>query len=457
MALNLRARLALIREKPGIPASAPEPAGKERRPPDALRESAKDRPPRPPAFSQWEDAGYLTLRRTFTVPAPAIPKAMPGGLPVLLPDLEAAGGASALSPAGFLFFDLETTGLSGGAGTVAFLAAFGRCAGGRGRGRRAGLEITQFLLLDYPGENDFLDAVLRFMGASVNGTFLVTYNGKSFDSQILKTRCLMNGFPPPEFLQLDLLYPARRMWKRVLPNCSQATIETMILGLDRSGDLPGSLAPGIWFDFLRSGETFERPGEAAGRLLGICDHNVKDISGLFSLFAAFTEIAASPAEGAARYRCDLENLAMIWRRSFRAVSASVGPLFRDGGSDAKRKAAALELLEAAAREYPRSCLRLAFDLMRSGRREEGRVLLERLAGGEQAGFWRCPPGRSVPALALRTLAIDAERILRRPDMARAFLERSLLPDADGLPAGLREDLQRRLDRLAPQGVAGGVS
>lgn len=440
MALNLRARLALIREKPGIPVSTPEQAGKTP-PPAAVRAAARKKSPRPPGFSQWEDAAYLTLRRTFTVAADAIPKVMPGSLPVLLPDLEAAGGVSALSPAGFLFFDLETTGLSGGAGTVAFLAAFGRYAGGR----RTGLEITQFLLLDYPGESDFLDAVLRFMDASANGTFLVTYNGKTFDSQILKTRCLMNGFPPPEFPQLDLLYPARRMWKRVLPNCSQATIETMILGLDRSGDLPGSLAPGIWFDFLRSGETFERPGEAAGRLLGICDHNVKDITGLFSLFAAFTEIAASPPEAAARYHCDLENLAMIWRRSFRGAF-SAGPLFRESGFDMKRKAVASELLEAAAREYPRSCLRLAFDLLRSGRREEGRILLARLADGEQDGLWRCPPGRSVPALALRALAIDAERTLRRPDMARTFLERSLLPDADGLPAGLREDLRRRLER-----------
>lgn len=406
MALNLRSRLALIREKSrgGEKVFSPPP-------PETNRA---------PAF-RWQYAAAGVLRRTFTLPGPA--PAVPRALPVLLPDLE----VSNLSSGRLLFFDLETTGLSGGAGTVAFLAAFGRFT--------KGLEITQFLLLDFPAEADFLDAVLRFMNDSPEGTFLATYNGKTFDSQILKTRCLMNGFSPPSFFQLDLLYPSRRMWKRVLPNCSQATIETMILGLDRSGDPGGSLAPGIWFDFLRSGENLEKPGPAAIRLESICDHNVKDIGGLASIFTVFTEIAASPLEAAERYRCDLERLAMVWRRSPRTAGL---------GFDAERETTALKLLEAAAREYPRSCLRLAFDFLRTGRREEGRALLDRIAGPD--AVWRIPPDPSVRALALRALAIDAGKRIG-PEPARLFLERALRTDADALPKGLRGDLERRLERL----------
>jgi uncharacterized protein YprB with RNaseH-like and TPR domain len=409
MALDLRSRLALIREKSrgGEKVFSPLP------------ETSST-----PAASLWENAAAGVLRRTFILrpgPVPAIPPA----LPVVLPDLEVS--ESPLSSGRFLFFDLETTGLSGGAGTVAFLAAFGRFT--------KGLEITQFLLLDYPAEADFIDAILRFMNDSPDGTFLATYNGKTFDSQILKTRCLMNGFSPPSFSQLDLLYPSRRMWKRVLPNCSQATIETMILGLDRSGDPGGFLAPGIWFDFLRSGENFGKPGPASVRLESICDHNVKDIGGLASIFTVFTEIAASPLEAANRYRCDLERLALVWRRSTHEAR----------GFDAECETTASKLLEAAAREYPRSCLRLAFDFSRAGRREEGRALLARIPGPDGAA-WRISPDPAVRALALRALAIDAEKTIG-PEPARSFLEQALQTNADALPKGLRGDLERRLKRF----------
>ncbi|MDR1420909.1 MAG: ribonuclease H-like domain-containing protein [Treponema sp.] len=454
MARNLKSRLSLIRGRPshiGEKRGSADPA-------DAV------------VFPGWENAGHLVLRRAIRLPlAFPVPAVLPWTLPAVLPDLldgesrfpgsgEIPPAAGPLSPEEILFFDLETTGLSGGAGTVAFLAAFGVFCKESGRGDYAALRVDQFLLLDYPGECDFLDAVLCFINASVDVLnspkrdprqvpgdgkrsfrYLATYNGKSFDSQILKTRCLLNGFNPPGISQLDLLHPARRMWKRILPNCSQATVETMILGLDRGGDLPGSLAPDIWFDFLKTnGEK-----SAAERLLGICDHNVKDITGLASLFSVFTAIAENPIEASRRFRCDGERLALIWRREARRKAA---PLFRQP-FPAGFAFDAAKLLETAARGYPRSCLRLGFDLFRLGRHEEGRAALARAAAEDVP--WLVPRDNDIKVLALRSLAVDAERRLGDAEKAAAYVEQALSAavSAGSLPRVLLEDLERRRERL----------
>ena len=153
----------------------------------------------------WENAGFLTARRTVTLDFPhALPPVFPRGLGIAAPDFfgyfSAAGGKA--GPESLRFFDLETTGLSSGAGTVAFLAAFGRFvpAMAGGMDGRYMLRVNQYLLLDYPGENDFLEAALKEFACDWKGTgteetarppLIVTYNGKTFDAQILKTRCLM--------------------------------------------------------------------------------------------------------------------------------------------------------------------------------------------------------------------------------------------------------------------------
>jgi ribosomal protein S18 acetylase RimI-like enzyme len=224
-----------------------------------------------------------------------------------------------LAPEDFLFFDLETTGLSTAAGTVAFLAALGRFVPGSNTthysntARCFRLCIDQYLLLDYPGEADFLEAVLAPFrsgeGERKTPPLVVTYNGKTFDGEILKNRCLINGIFPPEYHHVDLLHPSRRLWKRMIPSCAQAAIEKDVLGLDRGGDMPGSEAPDIWFNFLKTGMTED--------LLKISDHNLKDIYGLARLFASLAEIAASPISGIEKYRCDSERLALSWWKTCR--------------------------------------------------------------------------------------------------------------------------------------------
>jgi uncharacterized protein YprB with RNaseH-like and TPR domain len=358
----------------------------------------------------------------------------PPALGILAPDFSRY---AALGPAGYtpgpgdlLFFDLETTGLSGGAGTVAFLAAFGRLtdAGSPGampaaRPREKGggpltLRVDQYLLLDYPGEDDFLQALLPEFGG---GPLVVTYNGKSFDSQILKTRCLMNGLAPPLYAQADLLHPARRLWKRVLPSCSQGELEAALLGIARTGDTPGALAPDIWFSFLKTGET--------GALLGICDHNLRDIYGLARLFGALAEIAGSPCRAGEKYRCDLEELALLWRQWLRRN--------RDSGflpAAAETGAALLEL--ALSRSYPRALYASALDLLREGRYEAGRRrLLDLVDRGGPAGLL---------AAAYRRLAVDAEWRLGDREAALVCTEAALALD---IREGLRKDLDRRRERL----------
>ena len=268
----------------------------------------------------WHSAGFKTLKRELckelSFPLPA---AFSGALPILIPDLarirnlkNSQNSLRVPSAEELLFFDLETTGLSGGAGTIAFLAAFGRfdTPANSAAGKNAVIRITQYLLLDYPSECDFIGQVLKeFAPIKRNLPVVVSYNGKCFDSQILKNRCLMNGTATPEYYHADLLHPARRLWKRVLPDCSQKTVETEVLHLDRSGDVSGALAPEIWFSFLKSDDNRE--------LLGVCDHNVRDIQGLASIFFALEEIAVDPLGCCKKFIIDPEALALTWKAAVR--------------------------------------------------------------------------------------------------------------------------------------------
>jgi uncharacterized protein YprB with RNaseH-like and TPR domain len=371
--------------------------------------------------------------------APPLAPVFPPALGIVIPDLPryAPGGAG---PGDLLFFDLETTGLSGGAGIVAFLAAFGRLVpGGTAEGLK--LEVTQYLLLDYPGEDGFLEAALAEFRRGKDGRapLAVTYNGKTFDAQILKMRCLVNGKTPPVFFHADLLHPARRLWKRVLPSCSQGEIEAAVLGLDRTGDTPGALAPDAWFAFLKTGET--------GALGGVCEHNVKDVFGLTRLFAALARIAEDPLGARAVYAYDLEALALHWRRVCRQ-GRKRGPQERGGGAalfDGEIIETGKSLLsEAAGPGRPLAALALARDLLRAGDYEAGLGHLRGIAAGDHSP--------SIKALACRALAVDAERRLRDLPLALSYTEAA--PDAPALSRNLREDLARRRDRLAKKARKG---
>jgi uncharacterized protein YprB with RNaseH-like and TPR domain len=254
-------------------------------------------------FEGWRYEGEFVYSRTVVFGNTAVVAGggptVADGLGALLPDTGrflASGGS--ITPSVLTFFDLETTGLSGGAGTVAFLAAFGRAARTTINGETDNaLAVTQYLLLDYPGEPLFLSKCLENLSGLV-----VSYNGKSFDSQIIKNRCVMNAIPPPFYYHADLVHPARYFWKRKIPSCRQRDIEEQVLGLNRGDDLPGSFAPDAWFQFLKTGKK--------DSLLKTCAHNVTDIAGLAAIWNMFAAVAESPLAAGKRYNADLEHLAL---------------------------------------------------------------------------------------------------------------------------------------------------
>jgi uncharacterized protein len=112
---------------------------------------------------------------------------------------------------------------------------------------------------------------------------LVTYNGKAFDWPQVKTRhTLVRDHVPklPAFGHFDLYHAARRMWKHKIERMKLSVVEQEVLGLERKDDIPGFLAPMIYFDFL------ERKNPEG--LLGVIKHNETDILSLLTLYTHLT-------------------------------------------------------------------------------------------------------------------------------------------------------------------------
>jgi len=197
-----------------------------------------------------------------------------------------------------LFWDIETTGLSGGAGTVAFLIGLGRL-------EKESLVTEQLFLGDYPGEPELLHA----LSARVHsGDVWVSYNGKAFDASIMRTRFLLSRIEPIEGLHLDLLYPARRLWRSVTGRCTLSDLEERILSRGREGDIPGWEIPEAYFAFLHRGQT--------DRLGAVFDHHARDIESLVALLALMERLALS---GAGAEPVDLFELGRLLVERFRSA------------------------------------------------------------------------------------------------------------------------------------------
>ena len=164
-------------------------------------------------------------------------------------------------PSRLVFLDTETTGLAGGTGTCAFLIGIGTVEGVQ-------FVVRQFFLRDYPEEKALLHALAE---ALQRCECLVTFNGKTFDVPLLETRYALARMKSPfeNLLHLDALHPARRLWKLRLESCKLTDLESAVLGIRREGDVSGSEIPGIYFDFLRTGD--------ARGLQPVFYHNALDI------------------------------------------------------------------------------------------------------------------------------------------------------------------------------------
>jgi uncharacterized protein len=118
---------------------------------------------------------------------------------------------------------------------------------------------------------------------------LVTFNGKTFDVPLLETRFRLSRQRAPfsRMIHLDLLHPARQLWKLRLESCRLTHLEAEVLGIGRTGDVDGAEIPGIYFDYLRSGD--------ARGLQPIFYHNSLDIVSLAALTAELARIIRSEA------------------------------------------------------------------------------------------------------------------------------------------------------------------
>jgi hypothetical protein len=112
-------------------------------------------------------------------------------------------------------------------------------------------------------------------------THLVSYNGRTFDWPVLANRFILNGWRSNgrEPGHLDFLHPSRALWKNTLPSCRLGMVEGARLGIHRVEDVPGSMAPTLYFQYLSDGNP--------AHLHGVYSHNEKDILTLAALAVHF--------------------------------------------------------------------------------------------------------------------------------------------------------------------------
>lgn len=346
--------------------------------------------------------GRLLLQSFLSLPADIL--AVIGGDPSL----------AAVLPSQALFLDTETTGLSGGTGTMAFLVGLGFFEEDR-------FVVLQAFLRD-PGDEPamigFLEEFLpRFR-------WLVTFNGRGFDVPILQNRFILarRPFPLDGAPHLDLLPLARRLWRERLVSCALTALERDVLGVVRDqADIPSGVIPLVYRDYLRTGDAREIPR--------ILYHNRMDILSMPVLTAYLGQVFADP-ESVGLSGEELGALA-LW--------------YGETGRDAE------QLLRAALRRTPRG-------------ERRARWLTELALAVKRRGEW----GRSVEwwqQLALEASdrvgpAVELAKVyewhLARPDLALGWA-REALRRAENLPPGPHREQEmaavrhrlRRLERRIP--------
>lgn len=265
---------------------------------------------------------------------------------------------------GAVFVDLETTGLSRGAGTYAFLIGVGRFVDGRFR-------LRQFFLRDFHEERAAMTALLTELETA---SALVTFNGRTFDWPLLETRATMNRMRLPRLPHLDLLHPARRLWQATLDSCRLSRLEEEVLGLHRTGDVPGEEIPQRYFAYLETGD--------AAPLADVVVHNQLDILSMAALAGFMGQAVAKPLTEAP-----------VGRALSGAELFSVGRLLVEHSRDESDTDEGIACLtEALRRELPvplrRRCYQvLAKALKRTGRTEEAATVLRVAARDDGSSPW----------------------------------------------------------------------
>jgi uncharacterized protein len=325
-----------------------------------------------------------------------------------------------------VFFDIETTGLSGGAGTLAFLV-------GCGWFEQGAFHVRQFFLRGPGGEPAMLEALA---GMLATASLLVTFNGRTFDVPVMETRWAFHRRPCPidDLPHFDMLPSARRLWGRrpddeierrrtgtgpISPDggCSLSALECSVLGVHRSGDVPGFEIPGRYFHYLRTGD--------AGVIDGVLEHNRHDLLSLAALTSHALRLARDGPEACREP----------------AEQAALGRLYERAG-DLDRAVTAYELAaRSGERNVRRHALaRLAVLMRREARYDDAAAAWQGVLDGAPAG--RRPLTR-LERRAVEALAIHHEHRAGDLETAERYAER-LAGEASGRQA---RDAAHRLGRI----------
>ena len=337
--------------------------------------------------------------------------------------LKAGGHKNVKNPEKWLFLDTETTGLAGGTGTYAFLVGLAWWDSG-------GLQVEQLFLRDFSEEHSLLHELAARLAER---PVLVTFNGKTFDWPLLESRFTMTrAIKVPQLAaHLDLLHPARALWKLRLGSVRLVELERHVLdeqrlGWHRGGDVASALIPQYYFDYLRGG--------CADPLAGVVQHNQMDLRGLAALFGKINSLLDERGELEEEDSLDLFGLSrFLERRGERKRAQSTCVKALDAGLPA-------EFRERATRE-------LALMAKRGGNTEKAAALWLELANNPSDGIEACEQ----LAIYYERHAKDFAQALQFAELAVAKLQRDARGSRDPIwharKARREEKLMCRVKRL----------
>lgn len=189
-----------------------------------------------------------------------------------------------------LYVDTETTGLSGGTGTVPFLVGLGFFDADHTE-----LIVEQILLRNFAEEAAMIEHLRKRVE---DASMLVTFNGKAFDWPLLCARATMNRAAAlPERPHLDLLHVVRRLHKHRLASCSLKSVEDEVLGCRRVDDVSGGEIGPIYFHYLRTRDLCA--------LEPVVRHNELDVVSMVALVGLYGEPLEAWATNLASSRAQL--------------------------------------------------------------------------------------------------------------------------------------------------------
>jgi hypothetical protein len=174
--------------------------------------------------------------------------------------------------------------------------------------------VVQYFIRDFDEEPSMLHALGKMLEQF---RLVVTYNGATFDIPLLESRFILARFENPllGIPHLDLLTGARRLWRNGHGSCRLVALEREIVSFLRGPDIPGSMIPRVYFDFVNHGTS-----SAYRQLQSVFTHNVHDIVSLAALtVCACDRVSTEPAPF--DNPLDLYSLARIlentpdWKRS----------------------------------------------------------------------------------------------------------------------------------------------